>query len=81
MCFFLTDLEKDHFILGYPFLFAFNLKVDWRAAKLKGGLITLEMVGFQRAQAWVVQCQTVVQHYMDELKDDEVIWVQKLTMA
>ena len=27
--FFLTGLGKDHFILGYPFLFVFNLNVDW----------------------------------------------------
>jgi hypothetical protein len=34
MHFFLTDLGKDCFILGYPFLFAFNPEVDWRAAML-----------------------------------------------
>ena len=40
------DLGKDCFILGYPFLFTFNPEVDWRAAKLKGGLIMLETVRF-----------------------------------
>jgi len=28
MCFFLTGLGNNHFILGYPFLFAFNPAVD-----------------------------------------------------
>ena len=46
MHFFLTNLGKDRFILGYPFLFAFNPEVDWRAAKLKGGPVELEMIGF-----------------------------------
>jgi hypothetical protein len=50
MRFFLTDLGQDRFILGYPFLFAFNPEVDWRAAKLKGGTVRLETTGFQCAQ-------------------------------
>ncbi len=32
MKFFLTNLKKDCFILGYPFLFSFNLEIDWHAA-------------------------------------------------
>jgi len=79
MRFFLTDLGKDPFILGYPFLYAFNLDVDWRAAKLKGGSIMLESVGFQCAQNWVAQCQATIRHCVAGLKEDEAIWVRKLT--
>ena len=50
MPFFLTNLGRDHFILGYPFLFAFNPEVDWRKAVLKGGEVRLETVGFRQAQ-------------------------------
>ena len=49
MKFFLTDLGRDRFILGYPFLFAFNPEIDWKAAKLKGGNVRLEAIGFQKA--------------------------------
>jgi hypothetical protein len=33
MKFFLTDLGKDQFILGYPFLYAFDPEIDWRKAQ------------------------------------------------
>jgi len=56
MKFFLTNLGKDQFILGYPFLFVFNLDVDWRRAKLCRGAVGIETVGFQRAQQRVEQC-------------------------
>ena len=47
MHFFLMSLGCDWFILGYPFLYAFNLDVDWRVAKLTGSTVGLETVGFQ----------------------------------
>ena len=50
MKFYLTNLGKDWFILGYPFLFAFNPDVDWRRVILKGGEVGLEAIGFQQAQ-------------------------------
>ncbi len=46
MRFFLTGLGNDHFILGYPFLFAFNPAVDWRAGQLTRGLVWLETIQF-----------------------------------
>ncbi len=49
MCFFLTRLGEDHFILGYPFLFIFNPDVDWRTIRLKGGPVHLKVIGFKRA--------------------------------
>ena len=44
MCFYLTSLGTDRFILGYPFLFVFNLDIDWRAARLKGGAVDVETI-------------------------------------
>jgi hypothetical protein len=78
---FLTDLGQDHFILGYPFLFTFYPEVDWRAAKLKGGTVRLEMTGFQCAQNRVERCQAVVQSCVGTLKEGKEIWVRKLTTA
>jgi hypothetical protein len=49
MKFFLTNLGKDRFILGYLFLFVFNLDVDWQRAKLRGGVVGIETTGFQCA--------------------------------
>ena len=46
MRFFLTNLGDDRFILGYPFLYVFDLEVDWRNARLKGGNLEIETMGF-----------------------------------
>jgi len=81
MKFFLTDLGKDHFILGYPFLFTFNPGIDWRAAKLEGGGIRLETIGFRKAQRRVEQCQAAARVCVGHLEPEEVIWIKKLTMA
>ncbi len=50
MKFYLTSLGDDSFILGYPFLYAFNPNVDWCGAKLCGGPIQLETIGFCKAE-------------------------------
>ena len=36
MKFYLTSLGSDRIILGYPFLWYFNLNINWRTAQLKG---------------------------------------------
>jgi hypothetical protein len=74
-------LGKDRFILGYPFLFAFNPEIDWRAARLRGRDIRLEMIGFRKAQQQVEQCQAAARACVRHLRPREVIWMRKLTMA
>ena len=32
--FYVSDLGEDHAILGYPFLYDFNPKPDWKKGKL-----------------------------------------------
>jgi hypothetical protein len=81
MPFFLTNLGRDRFILGYPFLFTFNPEVDWRKAVLKGGEVHLETVGFRWAQRRVERCQKEARKCARTLAADEEIWVQKITTA
>jgi len=81
MKFFLTNLGRDRFISGYPFLFAFNPEIDWKAAKLKGGNVRLEAIGFRRAQRRVEQCQAAAKACVGHLEPGEVIWMRKLTTA
>jgi hypothetical protein len=81
MCFYLTSLGSNRFILGYPFLFVFNPNVDWRAATLKGGAVNVETVHFRRVQKRVKICQTEVQRWESQLQDDEAVWMRKIMMA
>jgi hypothetical protein len=81
MRFYLTDLRKDCFILGYPFLFVFNPNIDWRRGELKGGVIRLETAGFRQAQRRVDLCLAKMGHYIQTLKEGEEIWLRKMTTA
>ena len=49
MRFFLTGIEKDHFILGYPFLFAFNPQIDWKKGHILGPATKISTIGFKQA--------------------------------
>jgi len=42
--FYISNLGKDRFILGYPWFRAFNPDVDWVEAKLKGSGIKMETI-------------------------------------
>jgi len=42
--FYVSDLGKDRFILGYPWFRAFNPDINWTEAKLKGPGIKMETI-------------------------------------
>jgi len=42
--FYVSNLGKDRFILGYPWFQAFNPDIDWAEAKLKGPGIKMETI-------------------------------------
>jgi len=81
MKFYLTSLGDDSFILGYPFLYAFNPNVDWRRAKLHGGPIQLETIGFHKAEQRVEECQRVARQEAGTTAEDKEVWVRKFTVA
>jgi len=42
--FYVSNLGKDRFILGYPWFRTFNPDIDWTEAKLKGPGIKMETI-------------------------------------
>jgi hypothetical protein len=42
---FVTNLGKDHIILGYPWFEAFNPKINWKEGRLLGPQIELKTTG------------------------------------
>ena len=44
MKFYLTNIGKERFILGYPFLWAFNPAIDWRTGEIQGGGIEISTI-------------------------------------
>jgi len=41
-CFYVSNLGKDRFILGYPWFRAFNPDINWANAELRGPGIKIE---------------------------------------
>ena len=81
MRFFLTNLGDDRFILGYPFLYIFNPKVDWRKARLKERDLEIETMGFRRAQERVHQFQGMAIQKHGRLSQGQAIYVRKTMIA
>jgi hypothetical protein len=48
MKFFLTNIGKDHFILGYPFLYAFNPQMNWKEGQMLGPTTKISTIEFQQ---------------------------------
>ena len=57
MGFYLTNLGKDRFILGCPFLWTFNPQTDWKTGRLLEGEVEIEAVRFEDAQRLVTKVQ------------------------
>ena len=57
MRFYLTNLGKDRFILGYPFLWEFNLRIDWKTGQLLEGDVEIETMRFDHTQKLVAKVQ------------------------
>ena len=81
MRFFLTNLGDDQFILGYPFLYAFNPRVDWKNAQLKEESLEIETMEFQRAQERVQQFQRMAIWKHGRPDQEKVLYLQKTTTA
>src|SRR6267142_1513999 len=57
MRFFIADTGKDHFVLGYPFLSAFNPQVDWSKGQISGPTTNVLTVEFKQAQKQLKRVQ------------------------
>jgi Retroviral aspartyl protease len=69
--FFVTNLGKDCIILGYPWLEAFNLEINWKEGKILGPQTKLKTTGIV-AQEHIEQAYKIRQMAME---------VRKLTIA
>ena len=53
--FYITNLGKDKFILGYPWFRSFTLDIDWVKAQLRGpkvGIETTHLATAKRVKNW-----------------------------
>jgi len=60
--FYVSDLGKDRFILGYPWFRAFNPDINWAEAKLKGPRIKMETIRhevMEKARSYVQKLKQI----------------------
>jgi predicted aspartyl protease len=91
MLFLVASLGKDHLILGYPFLYHFNLSVDWRKGKIGEGEIKITSTkkaaerGNLPAQPsiaqQILQIQHTAIHQCGHPKEGEAIYARRVNYA
>jgi len=61
--FYISNLGKDRFILGYPWFRAFNPDINWAEAKLQGPGIKMETIQhevMEKARNYVQKLKTQI---------------------
>ena len=78
--FYITDLGKDRIILGYPFLEAFNPKINWTQGRLEGGRVTVQSAIYKHLDKVVKRFQEKAR-LSGTLQADEAFYVRRTTIA
>ena len=82
MRFFLTGIGNDHFILGYPFLFAFNPQIDWKKGHILGPATKISTIGFKQAHRLLRKIQLrAIRACGGWPKKGEVIYYRRATTS
>jgi len=81
MKFFITSLGKDRLILGYPFLEAFNPRIDWTKGEMKEGHLTLESAAFKHLNKYTIRTIQRGISQVGKPKEGEAIYLKKASIA
>jgi len=81
MMFFLTGLGKERFILGYPFFWAFEPRIDWRKGRVLEGKISIETMSFRKAQDRLQEIQEKALKEHGRPAEGQVLYIRKTTTS
>ena len=81
MRFYLTNLGKDCFILGYPFLWEFNPRIDWKTGRLLEGNVEIETMRFDHTQKLVTKVQGQARRMCRDPAKRMALFVRKTTFS
>jgi hypothetical protein len=82
MRFYLTGIEKDCFILGYPFLLQFNPQINWQKGQILGPATKILTIGFKQAQRLLRRPQRqAIRMCKGQPKEGEAIYYRRATIA
>jgi hypothetical protein len=79
--FYITSLGKDRIILGYPFLYDFNPKINWKTGKVSGEPVQLQSSRFMYSAKRIFFMQREAIKQLGQPKEDKAIYVRQTNIA
>jgi hypothetical protein len=79
--FYITSLGKDRIILGYPFLYDFNPKINWKTGKVSGESVQLQSSRYMHSAKRIFFMQREAIKQLGTPKEDEAIYVRRTNIA
>jgi hypothetical protein len=79
--FYITSLGKDRIILGYPFLYDFNPKINWKTGKVSGDSVQLQSSRYMHVAKNIFFMQREAIKQLGKPKEDEAIYVRRTNIA
>jgi hypothetical protein len=79
--FYITSLGKDRIILGYPFLYDFNPKINWKTGRVSGESVQLQSSRYMHVAKSIFFMQREAIKQLGTPKEDEAIYVQRTNIA
>jgi hypothetical protein len=79
--FYITALGKDCIILGYPFLYDFNPKINWKTGKIQGEPVQLQSSRYMHVAKRIFFMQREVVKQVGKPKEGEAIYIQHTNIA
>jgi hypothetical protein len=73
--FYITALGKDRIILGYPFLYDFNPKINWKTGKVLGEPVQLQSSRYMHVAKRIFFMQREAVKQVGKPKEGEAIYV------
>jgi hypothetical protein len=78
--FYITALGKDCIILGYPFLYDFNPKINWKTGKIQGEPVQLQSC-YMHVSKRIFFMQREAVKQVGKSKEGEAIYVRCTNIA
>jgi hypothetical protein len=79
--FYITSLGKDRIILGYPFLYDFNPKINWKTGKVSGDSVQLQSSRYIHVAKNIFFMQREAIKQLGKPKEDQAIYLQRTNIA
>src|SRR6202008_1473107 len=79
--FYIAEIGGDRIILGYPFLYAFNPKINWQKAAFEEGEVTIQTPRYKYHYRDILELQKQAIKQVGKPKVGEAIYLRRTNVA